>query len=63
MLEFKKTGNGFEIIERILGFSSTQVNTVRYNHDISKCKVNNDPWHDTCQGQREWFEKYYRKKF
>ena len=47
MLEFRKTDEGFEITERMM----------------SQKRVNNDPWREVTDVDREWFDEYYRGRF
>ncbi len=64
MLEFSKTDNGnFLVTEKILGWHDTKIMTVEYTIDLKQKRVNKDPWQDTIEADRSWFEKYYREKF
>lgn len=63
MLTFEKTDNTYKVIEQILGFNDTKTKIVEYSLDLSKVRVNNDPWRETSEGQKNWFNKYMRKHF
>jgi len=62
-LEFIETENSYLVVQKIMGFTSTDTMTVRYKKDLSMCRVNDDPWRQTYKNQVDWFEKYYRNKF
>jgi len=64
MLSFKinEAGN-FVVIQRIMGFCSTDTMTVEYTADLTQKRVNVEPWRPTSESDRKWFEDYYRAKF
>ena len=63
MLTYHLVPEGFMVTQTIHSFFKTEVSSIIYNEDISKCKHTNEPWRETDEGSRLWFEKYYRPKF
>ena len=63
MLSFTKCSDGFLITEKQMSFTHTKVMTVTYSLDLKKKRVNNEPWRDTDQMDRDWFMKHYMEKF
>jgi hypothetical protein len=63
MLAFKEENDLYVITESIMGFSSTSVKTVTYTKDLSRVKVNDEPWRDTYPAQRDWFNNHHLKHF
>lgn len=63
MLDYSTTPEHFVITETTISWTTTKTMVVRYTCDLKKKQVNTDPWQDTTEADRAWFEKYYRKNF
>ena len=63
MLSFKKVDEGYLVTEKSFSWTTTKTMTVLYSNDLSKKRIDNDPWIETTAADRAWFEKYYRQKF
>ena len=63
MLTFEETSEHFVIKETILGWFSESIKIVRWTKDLKMKQINDDSWKKTAKGDREWFEKCYRKHF
>lgn len=63
MLTFEKTEDCYRITEKIMGARATKTTIVEYKHDLSKMRVNNDPWRKPSKSCIEWFNKYHLPKF
>ena len=63
MLTFSKRGLNYLITETTHSATATHVKTVEYFLDLSKKRCNDEPFADTNEADRAWFEKHYRHKF
>ena len=63
MLEFRGIKQGYQIIEKTFTFRETKINIITYSKDLSKKKINDDPWIETTESCKRWFIRYYLKKF
>ena len=63
-LSYHKTeGGNFAVTETIHGWTTTQTKLVEYTADLLLSRCNDEPFTPTTQGDRDWFNKYYRPKF
>jgi len=64
MLAFTKNAVGnFVITETSHGFIHTTTLTVEYSADLTRTRINKEPFRDTTAEEIAWFEKHYRTKF
>jgi hypothetical protein len=64
MLLFSRNDAGnFIVTQKIMGFTRTTTTTTEYTADLTQCRCNDEPFAPIREQNKEWFEKYYRKKF
>lgn len=62
MLKITKEGNYIKVIETLHGWYNTNVNTILYDLQNKKSKVNDNPWYDMTPSAIDWVQKYYLPK-
>lgn len=61
MLDFRREKNGnYLVVETIIPLERKYI---RYDSSLTRKKVNGESWRPITAGDREWFEKHYRKYF
>ena len=63
MLTFEKHPDFYRVVQKIMGFTRTDIMTVDYKFDLSEKRVNAEPWSKTSQADIDWFNKYHKDKF
>jgi hypothetical protein len=63
MLTFTQTDTLYTVTETQMSFSDTRVMTIDYTKDLTKKRVNNEPFRGTLPADVRWFNNHYRKHF
>ena len=61
MLTFTQTDALYTVTETTMSFRDTQVMTIDYTKDLTRKRVNSEPFRDTLPADKKWFNNHYRK--
>lgn len=62
MLHITRKDNVIKVVETILSFTDTKINTILYDIENKKKKMNNETWREMNTSDIDWVNKYYIPK-
>lgn len=62
MLHITRKDNVIKVVETISGFTDTKINTILYDIENKKKKMNNETWREMNTSDIDWVNKYYIPK-
>lgn len=62
MLHITRKDNVVKVVETISGFTDAKINTILYDIENKKKKMNNETWREMNTSDIDWVNKYYVPK-
>ena len=62
MLHITRKDNVIKVVETILSFTDAKINTILYDIENKKKKMNNETWREMNTSDIDWVNKYYVPK-